>query len=69
MDDLQRALWALDNGTFDIAPLITHAFTLEDTKAAMEASMSRADGYIKGIVVPDFSKLESRDGYKGIGGD
>lgn len=68
MDDLRRALWALDNGTYDIAPLITHAFTLEETAAAMEASMSRADGYIKGIVVPDFSKLESTGTYKTTGG-
>ena len=67
MEDLRGALWALDNGTFDMTPLITHAYPLEETGAAMEASMQREDGYIKGIVVPDFSKLESKGGYKTTG--
>ncbi len=67
MDDLGRALWALDNGTFDMTPLITHAYKLEETALALEASITREDGYIKGIVVPDFSRLESKGTYKTIG--
>jgi len=64
MDDLSRALWALDNGTFDMTPLITHAYKLDETALALEASIKREDGFIKGIVVPDFSRLESKSTYK-----
>lgn len=64
IDDLRRAIRALGNGTFDLAPLITHVFSLEETGVAMEASISRENGYIKGIVVPDLSRLESKGRYK-----
>jgi len=64
MDDLGRAIWALGQGFFPIRRLITHAFTLEQIELAMETAMSRKNGYIKGIIVPDFSKLESNVPYK-----
>jgi len=64
MDDLRRAMWALEDGIFPIGRLITHVFTLNQVGLAMETAMSRADGYIKGIVVPDISKLESTMPYK-----
>jgi|GEM_PF-383287 len=63
MDDLRRAMWALEEGIFPIGRLITHAFGLEEVETAMETAQARSDGYIKGIVVPDFSKLESESPY------
>ncbi len=59
MDDLRRAMGALEQGEFPIGRLITHEFSLDEVAAAMDASGSRSDGYIKGIVVPDYSKCEA----------
>lgn len=60
VDDLRRAVWALQANLFPIGQLITHIFTLDQVALAMEQASSRTDGYIKGIVVPDPCKLECR---------
>jgi hypothetical protein len=44
--------------------VVTHAFGLADTGRAMEMAGSREDEYIKGIVVPDFTRLEHRGAYR-----
>ncbi|MFT5285251.1 MAG: threonine dehydrogenase-like Zn-dependent dehydrogenase [Planctomycetota bacterium] len=66
MDDLRRAMWALEAGLFPIEPLITHAFDLSGVDRAMQMSADREDGYIKGIVVPNFESLENPTGYRRI---
>jgi threonine dehydrogenase-like Zn-dependent dehydrogenase len=57
MDDLQRGMWALDHGWLPMADLVTHRFPLEDVSRAIELARTKADGYIKGIIVPDESLL------------
>ena len=59
-------MWALEQGHFPMDRVITHAFTLEQVGLAFESAMSRSEGYIKGIIVPDFSKLEAEASYKRI---
>ena len=66
MEDLARAMWALEAGHFPIESLITHAFDLDGVDRAMQMAAEREDGYIKGIVVPDFAKLESADSYRRV---
>ena len=66
MDDLHRAIWALDAGLFPIESLITHTFDLDGVDRAMQMAAQREDGYIKGIVVPDFGRLESPGSYRRV---
>ena len=68
-DDLRRAMWALEEGIFPMGRLISHVFSLDQVNQAMEMAMNRTNGYIKGIVVPDFSKLESEKCYSMKGGE
>jgi threonine dehydrogenase-like Zn-dependent dehydrogenase len=65
-EDLDRAIWALDQGVFPMESLVTHAFGLDAVGAAMEASRSRLDGYIKGIVVSDPSLTEAPGAYLSV---
>lgn len=53
MDDLQRGMWAMEQGWFPMAELITHQFPLEEVARAIEIASTKAGGYIKGIIVPD----------------
>jgi threonine dehydrogenase-like Zn-dependent dehydrogenase len=66
MEDLKRAIWALKMHFFPISRLITHAFTLDQVDLAMDTAILRRDGYIKGIIVPNFAKLESKTTYKNV---
>ena len=59
-DDLERAMWALEQGIFPMDQLITHVFELTKTSEAFEMAMARKGGYIKGIITPDPSKLEAK---------
>ncbi|MCW8916114.1 MAG: zinc-binding dehydrogenase [Magnetovibrio sp.] len=59
LDDLDRGMWALEQGTFQMDKLVTHAFELNNIDAAMAYASGRTDGYIKGIVTPSFDKLET----------
>ena len=63
MDDLRRALWALEDDLFPMTRVVTHAFGLDQADRAMEMAATRSDGYIKGIVVPDFGRLEDPSAY------
>ena len=64
MDDLRRGLWALSKGWFPMEQVVTHAFGLDEIDRAMEMAAGREDGYVKGIVAPDFGRLEARDAYR-----
>lgn len=52
-DDMRRAVALINNGTFQIQPLITHEFKLSQINEAFETLANRPAGYLKGIVVPD----------------
>ena len=53
IDDLQRAMTALDKGIFPIKELITHTFALDQIEMAMEYAINKSDNYIKGIIKPN----------------
>jgi threonine dehydrogenase-like Zn-dependent dehydrogenase len=50
--ELQRALWAVQKGTFPMKKLVTHKYKLEDIGKAFEDNVNRTPGYIKGVVMP-----------------
>jgi threonine dehydrogenase-like Zn-dependent dehydrogenase len=51
-EDLEIAMWALQQGIYPMEKLITHRFKLEDTERGFELSRSRADNFFKGVVMP-----------------
>ena len=53
MDDLRRGLHALESGLLPMDELVTHQFRLDQISEAMEASRTKKEGYIKGIIVPN----------------
>ena len=53
IDDLNRALIALEKGVFPIKKLITHKFSLDEIEIAFEIAMNQKDTYIKGIILPN----------------
>ena len=50
--ELQRAIWAVQKGTFPMEKLITHRYKLEDIDKAFQDNLKRTPGYIKGVVMP-----------------
>jgi L-iditol 2-dehydrogenase len=50
-EDLERAIWALENGVFDMEKLITHRFPFEQLQDAFETASSKPADYVKGIIV------------------
>jgi len=64
MDDVKRAMWALEKGLFPMDKLITHAFSLSRLDDAMKFAISKDDNFIKGIVTPDIKMMESKKTYK-----
>jgi len=52
MDDLRRAMIALEKGVFPMDRIVSHRFALEDIQQGFEAMIAKSDGYVKGIVVP-----------------
>ncbi len=65
-DDLRLAIESLEAGHFPIESLVTHAFDLSGVDRAMAMAAAREDGYIKGIVVPNFERLESPNSYRHV---
>ena len=51
-DSLRRLGYALNNGVFHVAPLISHTFALENIQQAFHTLENKPEGYLKGIVVP-----------------
>jgi len=52
MDDLRRAIDALERGIFKMDKIITHRFPLYEIQRAFETLKAKPEGYIKGIVCP-----------------
>jgi threonine dehydrogenase-like Zn-dependent dehydrogenase len=52
VEDLKRGIDGYVNGIFPMKELITHSYGLEQVPGALEDCINRADGYIKGIVLP-----------------
>lgn len=50
VDHMQRAVWLLERGVFDMSALVTHRHPFTDVQAAMELAMARPEGYIKGVL-------------------
>lgn len=53
INSMARALTLLERGVFDMAPLITHRHRVEHVQEAMELSVARPGGYIKGVLLFD----------------
>jgi threonine dehydrogenase-like Zn-dependent dehydrogenase len=53
--ELERAMWALETGIYQIDKLITHRYKLEDIGQAFEANLDMKPGFIKGVVMPFMS--------------
>jgi threonine dehydrogenase-like Zn-dependent dehydrogenase len=53
IDDLNRALIALEEGIFPIKQLVTHKFSLDEIELALDTAMNEKDTYIKGIILPN----------------
>jgi len=52
LDDMRRAIALVNSGTFQIKPVVSHEFKLDDIAAAFHALENRPAGYLKGIVCP-----------------
>ena len=48
----ERALELVRSGRFDLDPLVTHRFSLDDVAQAFETAASKAEGAIKVVVSP-----------------
>lgn len=53
VDDLEKGMWAFEKGILPMSRLITHKFKLEDIGKGFEMAETAAEGYIKGIVMPE----------------
>ena len=51
MEDMRRALWALETGIIPAGRLVTHRYPLAEIGAGFEAALTPPDGYVKGMVV------------------
>jgi len=52
-EDMRRGLKMLRQGLFAMDRVLTHRFTLEEAAQGMEMAVTGADGYIKGLLVPN----------------
>jgi len=53
VEDMRRAIALINNGTFQIKPLVSHEFPLSKINEAFDALENKPAGYMKGIVYPD----------------
>jgi len=53
-EDIRRGLWAAQKGIFPMERMVTHRFALKDIGRAFEMALSQEDGYIKGVVKPNW---------------
>jgi len=52
MDGMREAVRLAASGAFDVAPLVTQGFFLDELHAAFEAASTRGPGFLKGAVCP-----------------
>jgi len=52
-EDLRRGLRGLQRGLFALDRVLTHRFTLENVTDGFEMARTGADGYIKGLLMPN----------------
>lgn len=50
VDNMQRAVWLLERGVFDLSSMLTHRHQFSDAKAALELAAARPPDYIKGVI-------------------
>lgn len=59
INQLKTAISLINKNKKIMEKIITHAFKMEDIGLALEYAHQRKDGFIKGILCPDMSLLES----------
>ncbi len=59
LNDLKSSISLINKNLNFMKKTVTHAFKLEDINIALEYAHQRKDGFIKGILCPDMSLLES----------
>ena len=52
-EDLRRGLQGLRRGLFALDRILTHRFTLENVAEGFEMARTGADGYVKGLLIPN----------------
>jgi threonine dehydrogenase-like Zn-dependent dehydrogenase len=52
IDELRRAMDGMARGTFPMAKLVTHRYSLDEVASGMDAAVARTPGFVKGIVLP-----------------
>ncbi len=52
IEDMRRALWALEMGIIPAGRLVTHRYSLHEIAAGFEAALTPPAGYVKGVVIP-----------------
>ncbi len=51
INNMQRAVWLIERGIFDLTKLVTHRHAFADVEAAMEVAVKRPADYIKGVLL------------------
>jgi threonine dehydrogenase-like Zn-dependent dehydrogenase len=51
INNMQRAVWLLERGVFDLSKMVTHRHAFADVKEAMEIAVQRPAEYIKGALI------------------
>jgi threonine dehydrogenase-like Zn-dependent dehydrogenase len=51
INNMQRAVWLMERGLFDLSKLVTHRHAFADVEAAMEVALQRPAEYIKGALL------------------
>ncbi len=59
LGQLDKAISIINKNINSFENIVTHAFCMEDLDTALEYAYERKDGFIKGIITPDFELLES----------
>ena len=47
---MRDAIGAVERGTIDLAPLLTHAYALDGLGRALQDVADRPDGFVKGMI-------------------
>lgn len=50
VEGIRIGIGLLESGRLDMAPLVTHRFPLSDINRGFELAVSKADGFVKGVV-------------------
>jgi len=50
VEGMRDAVDAVQRGTIDLAPLLTHTYAIDELDRALDAVAGRPDGFVKGMI-------------------